>query len=1024
MRSFYNFKNYLAILALLCCTLPSLGQGFTITGTVTDENREGLPGATIQEKGTVNGTVTDINGEFTLNVTDPNGTLIFSYLGFITEEVAINNRSTINQLMVTDIKSLQEIVVVGYGTQKKVNVTGAVSTVNPEAITDLPVANSLNLLQGQMAGVQITLPGGQPGADQGIIRVRGAGSIGTDANNINKNNPLILIDGLQSTLTDFGNLNPNEIENISVLKDAASASIYGARAANGVVLITTKKGTSGKPKITFGTFHGVQEATVLPEFVNSWEYAELKNEARANAGRPDYFTQETIDKLLATADIDSFPNVKWMDELFDRAYISRYDLGISGGGENVRYQISGGYQFQDGIMLNQSAERYNLRTNVQFDVNEKVSAGINVGAYRNEAQRAFANTDAILRRAYFAQPLVPVRWNTGPAAGEFAGFTDLGSGNPKAVQNPVHLAENGRRTEIRDRITLQFNGSYKFTDDLKFTTNIGYSRNNTEVDAYRPISLLTRYNGNQAPQSFVNTVAENSFNKRDQFQIDNLLTYDLSLDNHDLQFLVGHSALEVINENFNARGQQMPGTVEQLDAATDAFIVGGSESDWALQSFFGRINYTFNNKYLLEANLRYDGSSRFGEENQYGAFPSFSAGWRIIEEPFMQNVSFLNDLKLRGSWGILGNQEIGNYSFVQNYNIEQFYLNASESLVSGAAIRTLGNPLVQWEETSTLNFGLDFSVLKGRVNVNIDYFEKTTEGILTTLPLPASFGTVNPPTQNAATVLNSGWEFLLGYQDDFGPLRVGVSANLSTLNNEVIDFNDQETIQGLRLIREGDPINSFFGVEAIGVFQDETEIASHADQVPWGGREPEPGDLKFRDVNGDNVIDQDDRVVIGNPIPEISYGFNINLGYKGFDLSALWQGVAGVEIYNEGFGNDGVSNPRANVITSWRDRWTPENPSDDMIRIYWEDRHNVSSNSYWIEDGDYLRLKNLQVGYTFQGDQLGNSGIESLRVYFSGQNLLTFTQVEQWDPEQFPSETEGRQHPQTRVLALGLNIGL
>lgn len=1024
MKLVYKFKICLFLAVMLCCSIPSIAQGLTIKGQVTDENGEGLPGATVQEKGTINGTVTDINGEFTLNVTDPNGTLVFSYLGFVTEEVPINNRSTIDQLMIPDIQSLQEIVVVGYGTQKKINVTGAVSTVDPKAITDLPVANSLNLLQGQMAGVQITLPGGQPGADQGIIRVRGAGSIGTDANNANKNNPLILIDGLQSTLTDFGNLNPNEIENISVLKDAASASIYGARAANGVVLITTKKGSLGKPKITFGTFHGVQEATVLPEFVNSWEYAELKNEARANAGTPDYFTQETIDKLRAGADIDSFPNTRWMDELFDRAYMSRYDLGISGGGENVRYQISGGYQFQDGILLKQSAERYNLRTNVQFDVNEKISAGINVGAYRNEENRAFDNTNRILRAAYFAQPLVPVRWNTGPAAGEYAGWTDLGNGNPKAVLNPVHLAENGRRTIVRDRFTLQFNGSYEITDNLKFTTNMGYSRNNNEADAYRPISLLKRYNDNQAPGSFVQTAALRTYSKQDQFQIDNLLTYDLSIEQHDLQFLVGHSSLEVRNENFDAFGRRMPGNIEQLDAATDAFRVGGSESDWALQSFFGRVNYAFNDRYLLEANLRYDGSSRFGEDNQYGVFPSFSAGWRIIEESFMQNVTFLNDLKLRGSWGILGNQEIGNYTSVQNYNIEQFYLDANENLVSGAAISTLGNPLVQWEETSTLNFGLDFSVLEGRVNVNVDYFEKTTEGILTTLPLPGSFGEVNPPTQNAAEVLNSGWEFLVGYQDDFGPLRVGISGNLSTLHNEVTDFNGQETIRGLRLIREGDPINSFFGVEAIGVFQTQEEIDNHADQVPWGGRAPEPGDLKFRDVDGNNEINQDDRVVIGNPIPEISYGFNINLGYKGFDLSTLWQGVAGVQIYNEGFGNDGVSNPRANVITSWRDRWTPENPSNDMIRVYWEDRHNTTNNSYWIEDGDYLRLKNLQFGYTFNGDQLGNSGINSLRVYFSGQNLLTFTQVEQWDPEQFPSETEGRQHPQTRVLALGLNIGL
>jgi TonB-linked SusC/RagA family outer membrane protein len=828
---------------------------------------------------------------------------------------------------------------------------------------------------------------------------------------------LVLIDGVQASLADLGRISPNEIGSISVLKDAASASIYGTRAAGGVILVTTKQGKKGKVNISFDTYTGVQEAIVLPEMVDSWDYAILKNEARANSGRPDYFTQETIDNLRNGTDPDLYPNTKFFDELFSTAKINKYDLSISGGTEKVSYSFSGGYLEQEGILLNQSAERVNYRSNIRVKLSDRITTGLNLWGYRNVAKRSYYSTDDILRRAYFSQPLVPVRWTTGPAEGELAGFTTLGTGNPKAVQNPIQRAINGENINTNDKFSTQINTEINLAKGLNYNSLIAYTVNNTNIEAYNPLLDLKRFNGNRAPQSITQTRADRSLLTQDRYQTDNILTYDTSFGNHNLSILLGHSFTKFKSDFFSASGRNLPGNLNVLDVAVEDIQIGGNRADWSLLSYFARVNYIFHDKYLFEANLRRDASSRFPDANKWATFPSFSAGWKVSEENFLKEVDFINLLKIRTGWGMVGNDQISNYPHDQTFNFEQFYQDNSGNLSTGAAITNLANSFLQWEETTSKNIGVDLALFKNKLQVSVDYFQNDSDGILIQLPLPSIFGGIGEPFQNAAAARNSGLEFLVGYRNRDHKFKYSISANLSTLKNEVTNFNGQESINGLTIIREGEAINSFYGYDAIGIFQTDAEVTNHAFQ----SSSTAPGDLIFRDVDESGTIDEKDRVVIGKPLPGVSYGFTLGAEYSNFDFSAFFQGVTDSNFYANGWGNDAVKNPRANTITDWLDRWTPDNPSTDRIRVVWEDQNNQQNSSYWLRDGSYLRLKNIQLGYTLNGDKLNNIGVKSIRFYFSGQNVLTWAKEDSWDPEQLPSVSNMAQHPQTKVYSFGLN---
>ena len=737
--------KYGTLLFFMLSCFTSLAQS-VITGVVTDEGLP-LPGASIVIKGTSTGTVTDFNGNYSLSV-NPGDVLVISFVGYSSKTIPVDGRSVINIEMEEDITSLSEIVVVGYGTQQKVNVTGAVSVVNSEELEGQPVANTANLLQGRMPGVQLTTPGGQPGNDAPVVRVRGAVSIGGDANNANKNNPLVLIDGVQSSLTDFGLLNPNNIESVSVLKDAASAAIYGTRAAGGVILVTTKQGKDGRINISLDAYTAVQEAIVLPDFVDSWDYAILQNEARINAGRTPYFTDEEIESLRTGEDPDFYPNTDWFDELFSSALMSKYDLTISGGNDKVTYNISGGYLGQDGILLKQEANRVNFRSNTRVKVSDRISTGLNIWGYRNTAYRSNSPTSEIMRRAYFAQPLIPVFWTKGEAEGEYAGFTDLGTGNPKAVQQPVQRALTGRNKSIQDKFSIQLNNEIQILEGLKYASLVAYTINNNNSSTYRPIAILTRFDGTQAPQSIVETSASRSFSTVINYQVDNILTYDKTLGKHTFNMLLGHSYVDNESSDFNASGTNLPGSLEVLDVAVDDLNIGGEESDWSLLSYFARVNYSYNDKYLLEATLRRDASSRFPDGNKWATFPSVSAGWRISNEPFMANVGVIDELKLRAGYGKVGNDQITNYPHAQSISVEQFYTDVDENLVTGAGITRLANPSLRWEETVSKNIGLDLGLFNNKFQFTAEYFDNVSDGILVRLPLPGIFGGVGSPFEN------------------------------------------------------------------------------------------------------------------------------------------------------------------------------------------------------------------------------------------------------------------------------------
>ena len=1002
-------------------TTLAMSLRFAVSGTVKNEAGEPLEGATVRVKGSTQGALTNNEGSFSLNLPDGNQTLVVSYIGYVTQEIAVAGRSSLDIVMTADESSLDEVVVVGYGKQRKVDLTGSVSTLDGETVETLPVPNTLNLLQGQMAGVQISMPGGQPGDDQGLIRIRGAGSIGGGVDNASRNNPLVIIDGIQASLSDLGNLNPRNIDNISVLKDAASSAIYGAQAANGVILVTTKQGVEGKAKVSFDVLHGWQEATVLPEFLDSWEFAELKNESFNNAGVTLPFTQDEIDLLRSGSDPDRAANTSWYDELFRTAPMTRYNLNVSGGNDKISYLLSGGYLNQEGIMIETGSERFNFRTNITAKLNDRVKVGVNVWGFRTQSFEGgqtnnpnFSGYSLALRQANQNPGIIPVFFSNGlPAEGR-----SIGTNYPARLNNPVFTMLTGMRSTEDNRINTQAFAEIELLDGLSFRSQVGFRLNNIFVEQVDPTYETYRPDGSVIGQNTV-AILRNQQTQQQQMQIDNLLTFDKTLgDNHQLNVLLGHSAVDYRSRSFFARGEDFSAQV--LNAAVSNFNVGGSRADWALQSFFGRVNYSFKGRYLIESNLRLDGSSRFPSGNRYGLFPSLSAGWILSEENFMEGATFVDLAKLRFSWGVLGNQEIGNYPHVQTYNLGQSYVDQNGNQLFGVAVTNLANDQLRWEETRIVDAGIDLSLWAGALDITVDYFQKRTDGILIQLPLPSSLGAVSSPFQNAAVVDNRGWEFVIGHRGQVGNLRYSLSANFSTLKNEVIDFNGQEAFLGNNIIREGESVNSFFGFESIGIFQTQEEV----DNAPTHANVTGPGDLIYKDQNNDGVINDEDRVIIGGILPTYSYGASINLSYRGFDFNLLMQGAGGNDVINRGFGNDAGANPRAPFLVEWRDRWTPENTATDMPRLNRGGSFNQQTSTFWIEDASFLRVKNLQLGYSLP-DQALPSFISSLRVYASGQNLVTFTNMAHWDPERFPSGRNGsgpELYPQTKVYSLGIMV--
>lgn len=982
---------------------PESGVQAVISGEVVDENNEPIPGVSVKVKGTSTGTVTDVNGNFRIDAPD-NSVLVFSFIGYITQEVNVNGRTSISVKLLPDTKTLDEVVVVGYGTQRKANLTGAVTSVSSEEIEGRPITNMTQALSGLAPGVNITQGNGQPGNDDATIRIRGVGTL------VNSN-PLILIDGLESSMDG---LNPNDIESFTVLKDAASASIYGSRAANGVILITTKKGRAGKIGVSYDTFYGWQSPTRLMDMISDMStHMELINEAKANLGRSPVFPQSEIDAYRNSNDPVRYPNTNWLDYYFGTPTpISQHNLSVSGGKDATVFNLSLGYLNQDGLIDITNTNRYNLRLNLETQVSDRFKVGSNLFGYYQRVNGDYNVIETVLEEAS-SPGVLPV----GPD-GRFGGSQAEGEG---LVGNPAANFANTDDYSNRQFFLGKVYGEYKLLEGLTLQSNFGIKLNGLKGSRLTSPFKLYNFRTDEVSRDvgqFINL--SNSDNQQRNITIYNTLNYQKSLSDHNFNVLVGNNYETFHQELFSASVSDLfIRETPVLSAGSLNPSVGGDIQEWALLSYFGRINYNYKSKYLFEANIRYDGSSKFAEGNRWSAFPSFSAGWVLTEESFLKDNKVFDFLKLRASWGKLGNQNINNnYPTPSVY--DYVYYSFGGTLEQGIAQNSIPNDQIIWETATSTDVGVDAQFFNGRLNVTADYFNRFTDDILVQLPISQTLGNREAPFQNVGQVRNRGWELDTRYRGKAGNFSYGVGVNLTQVKNKVVKFQgDAASISGAFVTQEGLPFQSIYGLKQIGIFQTPEEVAA----APFHHTLAAPGDLRYEDLDGDNKITGSDRQVLGNTIPQYTYGFNFDLAFKGLDLSALLQGAADVDSYlsNRYVFPFPVGGERGLTPSRWINRWTPENPNTNVPRVVSnaDYNNNYLNSSYWMQDASYLRLKNVQLGYTIPQSLVNKIKLSNIRVYANAQNLLTFTDFEGFDPERASTSTSVA-YPNVKVFSFGL----
>lgn len=1006
-------------IVLLCLSLSFLTEvragvlqsaSYKVTGVVKDALGETVIGASVLEKGTTNGVITNLDGEFVLSVT-PRSTLQVSFVGYTTQEFVIERDGMqLSVVLKEDSKMIDEVVVVAYGVQKKENLTGAVSAVNFKDVAAMPVANTANMLQGRLPGVMLTGNGAQAGKDDPEIRVRGVGTFGN-------NNPMLVIDGVESPISQISQLPADDIESVSVLKDAASAAIYGVRAANGVILVTTKRGNDGKPSISYSGSVALQQATVLPDYVNSYEWAKMFNECQPGKA----YTSEMLQKLQDGSDPDHFANTDWVGEMFRVAPMHQHHLSVTGGSKDVHYMISTQYFQQEGILKNTANQRFNFRSNLDAKLGI-FKVGLNLSGSRQSIDEPVTSVtgEGLMRYlTWFTRPTVPARYANG-----HYGYVD---GNPAISQsvakNPLYALDNGYKDNKHYRFDGKVFGELDLMKGLTFRSSLAYKYYMNDITTFSPKDLA-RYDAEGkeiAMAGTQNTLTDYHYLETSYIN-ENILTYNNHIGQHEFSVLLGHSIQATRWDMNNSSKQGFPTeNIYEMDGGSQNDKVSGSAEETALQSFFGRVNYNYGGRYLFEVNVRHDGSSRMPKKNRYATFPSFSGAWLVSNEAFMQDIKFLNSLKLRASWGKLGNQEIGNYAYMETLAASGNYYFGDVKYV-GMRRSKIANENIKWETTTMTDVGFDASFWQGKVNVVFDWYEKNTSDILLQLPMPNIFlGSLGAPYQNAGKVRNRGWEVALNYYDQKGDWSWQAGVSFSGVKNEITDMRGVESISNNTINREGEAIGSYYGLKAIGIYRTEEDlnrVNAAGNPVLQNGQKPQLGDIMYEDMTNDGDITDADRQVIGNPFPKLQYSFNLGFAWKGLDVSTFWQGIAGVDRFN--WDETTISNG-GNKTQRWLDRWSPENPGAAMPRLGGEINNRYSS--FWLTKGDYLRLKNLEIGYTFdKKNWLSRMGVQSLRVYLAGTNLLTFTSLEDYDPEKLSGDLRNDVHPNTRTYSFGVNV--
>lgn len=984
-------------------------------GRVVNDSGKPLEGATVLIKGSNVGTKTDADGNFYISA-ESNSILVISFVGFETTEVKVGNQTNILVQLKPVVASGEQVIVVGYGTQKKVNLTGSISTVSAQDFANRPVSSVSNALQGKMAGVTVTTTNGQPGKDFGTIYVRGIGTGLGGSPAIST--PLVIVDGV--VVSSIEEVNPGDIAGISVLKDAASAAIYGARASNGVILITTKNGQRGHLQIQYNGYVGLQSVIHTPDFLPSWQQAQLYNEALVNEGLSPRWTDTDIQLFKDGTDkTGAHPNTDWLKRFYSEpGYQQNHDLSLSGGDEKTQFRFSLGYLNQQGNVKKQDYKKYNVRFNINSRFNKNLAMNANLSyLYAPFTEPMSSRWGGFTDMLYVLNRIsntVPEKW----ANGAWGYITD---GNPLAW-----LASPSVNQSQNYAVTGNVGLDWSPLQGLHLKPLFGYRSGMNQQQAF--VAEQQFYTGGPVGAPLNPTLYEgptnltNASDKTTYTILQILIEYEKSIRDNHFKLLVGASQEKSNYSYFSAYRQGFLNTsITQLNAAP---ITGqntsGTANAWALQSVFGRFNYNYAEKYLFEANLRYDGSSRFAKGERWGAFPSFSLGWVLSKEDFFEQMrNTVNSLKIRASWGRLGNQQISNYptySIVspgQNYPFNQ-------ALSSGIAPTIGGNQDIQWETTEISGAGIDAAFLHNKLNVSIDYFSKKTNNILMVLPVASTYA-LSAPFQNAGAMTNNGIELSIGYKEKIGNVNIDVNGNMSYIKNKVTDLKGTgPIINGNTFYDVGYPFQSLYGYKAIGIYQTDDQAHGSAVLNSTVGA----GDLIYEDVNHDGVIDAKDRMYLGSYFPKISYGFTANAYWKGFEFSLFLQGVAGVKA--NGGNLIGQVGPDVQKPTSaFLNAWTSTNHSATFPRLWYtysQNDPNINPSSFWVKSASYLRLKNLTIAYNLPKSIIGK--IHNIRIYYSGQNLLTFTKFYKWiDPEIGPSASFGA-YPQVMVNSIGLNVTL
>jgi TonB-linked SusC/RagA family outer membrane protein len=1004
-------------------------QDVPVAGRVTDANGQGMPGVTVIVKGTTTGTATNADGSFALNVPE-NSTLVFSSVGYMKQELAITGANpSITITLQEDLQQLNEVVVVGYGTQTRQELTTAVTSVSASQIARQPVAGFDQALQGQAPGVQVTSPSGAPGS--GInVRIRGNATVNQNAS------PLYVIDGVP-ILPDYqqevstGNqrvnplnaLNPNDIESIDVLKDGAAAAIYGVRAANGVVVITTKRGKQGKPQVGLNVYYGRQELRKKIDVLNSRQFAEFYNEAAVNNGGAPYFTR--LDTLTSTTD--------WQDEVYRPASIQSYQLNVSGATDKTRYYLAGGYFKQEGISLNSGFDRYNFKINLDQELGSRFRTGTNLNLSRTNNNGSVRSESGI--------------GNSGTVVGAIAQIPTMPVYNRDGsyAVNPIYPFDNpvGNLLETHNNAVIyqaigNVYGELDVLKNLRLRSSVGIDFRTQTENQY----IGRNYPGTLNAAADTRGSGRTALNQQIIWLVENTLTYNPNLgDRHNLTLLVGQSAQESNRFTSGASGKGYPtDLVPYLSAVSQFDRPSSYEDSWGLLSYFARANYSFDDRYLLMFSMRADGSSRFKDGEKFGYFPAVSAGWRISKEGFFPQDGPVSDLKLRGSFGANGNQEIYTYQRFARYALGAAYQN-SAGIVSGVYPQNIGNEDIKWETTYQTNVGLDVGMLSGRLQLTFDAYLKRTQDLLVNVNVPLSTGSQELTViQNVGRVENKGIELGLNttnVQQANNGFGWTTNFNITMNRNKVLDLGtipgtdggslDREFIDavGSSITRAGAPLGAFYGYKVAGIFQNDDEVANAPTQEP-GTR---PGDLRFVDTNGDGKINDDDRVIIGNPNPTAIAGVTNNFSFKGLELSVFFQGSFGNDIYNQNRTVTEGMNNALNQTTRVLDRWTPNNPNTDVPRaVLGDPSNNNRFSDRFLEDGSYVRLKNVTLAYNFPTTLVQRAKLSNLRLYVTGQNLITWTDYSGYDPEvsadPFSTTSIGRDfgvYPQARTYTVGLN---